>query len=335
MGYCTSKNKILMPSYQIKLFILFLLINLNLNAFSQENSIYQNYFLSPFIINPAITGAENYPMAELSYRTQWLGFTDAPGTFLLSGNFRAANYDYYTPKAFLNKGPIKIRDRVGLGGAFFYDRNGPLSNTGLMLSYAYHFPISHTSWLSFGLSVMGEMYSLNTSMLKPDMDNDAYLLSGNGNVYRANFNIGIYYCSNLYFGGLSANKIPPDVTNATTDIKVLPSYFLISGYKFMKNNNTINIEPSATIKKIGNEKTTFDVQSKFYIKKLNWVSLSYSTTGNMNFRFAIRLYKMVYAGYHYEFTIGKISSYNNGSHEISLGINLGLTRVEGIQTAVN
>ena len=163
-----------MPSCKNKILILTFISIICINLFSQENSIYLNYYLNPFIINPAVTGTEEYPVAELSYKKQWLGITNAPGTIMISGNLGVGNYDFYNPKGFLNKGPLKIRDRVGLGAAFFTDNNGPLSYTGIILSYAYHVPINNLSRLSFGMSAIGGLNSLNTSMLKPDQSNDNY-----------------------------------------------------------------------------------------------------------------------------------------------------------------
>jgi type IX secretion system PorP/SprF family membrane protein len=304
------------------------------DLYSQEGSIYDNYYLNPFIINPAITGAEYYPVAELSAKKQWLGFPDAPTTFLLAGNYRIGHYDFYDPKGFVNKGPLKLANRIGLGAAMYRDNDGPLSTTGLILSYAYHSILHNNSKLSFGISGIGTVYSLNSSVLKPDQSNDTYLLNGNGNVFRANINFGVYYYNDIYFAGLSANKILPDVPNVNNQTKELPSYFLIGGYKFLAKNNSLNIEPSFTLKKLGAEKITIDIHTKFYVKRLNWIAISYSTSGKMDFQFGLNLYKMLYAGYNYESTLSNINSYNSGSHEIYLGINLGLVGIEGIRRTV-
>jgi hypothetical protein len=80
-----------MSTFNGKSYILAVMLLCCLQSFSQENSVYQNYYLSPFIINPAAAGGEDYPAAELSYKKQWLGFTNAPATILLSGNFRIGN----------------------------------------------------------------------------------------------------------------------------------------------------------------------------------------------------------------------------------------------------
>jgi type IX secretion system PorP/SprF family membrane protein len=310
-------------------FILFIFFTCCSNVlFSQEGSIYENYYLTPFIINPAATGAEYYPVVELSVKKQWVNFPDAPTTFLLAGNYKIGLFDFYNPKGLLNKGPLKITNYMGLGAAIYRDNNGPLSNTGMILSYAYHIPINAVSKFSIGISGIGTFYSLNSSILKPDQSNDPYLLDGNDNIFRANVNFGVYYYSDTYFVGLSANKILPDIENVNSQVKVLPGYFLIGGYKFRKKRSPISIEPSLTIKKTGSENITIDIHTKFYIRQLNWVAISYSTSGKMNFQFGLNLYKNLYAGYNYEYALSNISSYTSGSHELYLGINLGLIGIE-------
>jgi type IX secretion system PorP/SprF family membrane protein len=303
----------------------------HINLFSQETSIYQNYYLNPFIINPAATGAEYYPLADLSVRRQWLGFPDAPSTLQLSVNFRTGRYDFYDPKKFLNKGPLKLTDRIGLGASIFRDKNGPLALTGGILSYAYHVPINSDLKLAFGLSSIFNYFTFNSSILKPDQNNDPYLLYDNDNVFRVNFNIGIYFYNDIYFIGCSANKIIPDIKNINDKIKEQPSLFLMSGYKFFRNNNSFILEPSIIFKKIANYDISVDIHAKLYILKSHWIAISYSTDNKINFRFGLLLYKRIYAGYNYEYMIGDIASYNFGSHEIHLGINLGLIGIKGIR----
>jgi len=302
-----------------------------LDVFSQEASLYENYYLNTFLINPAITGAENYTTADLSVRQQWVGFPDAPTTVVLSGSYRVGKYDFYDPKGFLNKGHLKLVDRIGLGASFFTDVNGPLANTGGILSYAYHVPIKSDSRLSFGISAIGTYFSFNSSILKPDDPNDPYLLNGNDNVFRANFNLGVYFHDADYFIGLSADKILPDIGGVNDEISEQPSIFLFGGYKFLQNMDAFILEPSLMIKKTAERDPSFDIHVKLYVRRLHWIAISYSTTNKINFRFGLRLYKMIYAGYNYEYTLGDIASYTLGSHEIHLGINLGLIEIRGIR----
>ena len=96
-----------------------------ISLFPQENPIFENYYLSPSIINPAATGAEYYPTADIAVRRQWMGFPEAPTTFLLTGCYRVGKYGFYDPRGFVNKGPLKHGSRIGLGASVFRDVNGP------------------------------------------------------------------------------------------------------------------------------------------------------------------------------------------------------------------
>jgi len=299
-----------------------------LTLLPQENSIYENYYLNPSIINPAAAGAEYYPTGDISVRRQWMGFPDAPTTFLLTGCYRVGKYGFYDPRGFVNKGPLKHGSRIGLGASIFRDADGPLACTGGLIAYAYHIPLNADSRLSFGLSATGTYHTFNSSLLSPDDPNDPYLLNGNDNIFRANFNLGIYFYHEDYFVGLSANKMLPDIRNVHDAKQEQPSFFLMGGYKFLQYTGTFILEPSVMIKKLAGTDPSVDVHTKLYINRLNWIALSYSSTNKVNVRFGLRLYKMLYAGYNYEFTFSKIAFYNAGSHEIHLGVNLGLIGIQ-------
>lgn len=310
------------------LFFLFIISTTTISK-GQEASVFSNYYLSPFIVNPAFTGSSYYPIAVLSTKKQWAGIPDSPGTILLSGNYRLGTYDFYDPKGFINKGPLKLQDRLGLGAAIYRDKNGPVENTGGVISYAYHSDINARDELSLGMSVIGTYYACKSSILEPDQPDDPYLYTGNDNTFRLNFNLGALYHSSTYYVGISAAKILPDHYSVNDPVSMEPSFFLMGGYKH-KINSFISIEPSLTLKKLGSEGFSADIFSKLYIKRINWIALSYSTSGKVNIMFGVHLIKMVYTGYTYEYSLSKISQYTYGTHEIYLGINLGLFGVDGI-----
>lgn len=300
-------------------------------VFSQEPSLYRNSYLDPFIINPACTGVDYYPKAHASVESQWLGFPGTPTTFRVTGNSKLGRFGFYDPKGMVNKGPLKLKERVGIGAAFYNDINGPLSNVGAILSYAYHIPTNNTSGLSFGMSLLFTNTSLNTSVLDPDEMDDAYLLTGNDDVYDLNFGSGVLYRTNGYFVGVSANKLLPGASNVGSTEKSKQSYFATAGYKFGKTFAFFRYEPSVEVKYISSEQVVLDIHAKAYFAHFNWVALSYSTTNLINMRLGLKLYKMLYAGYNYGFSLNNVESINRGYHQISLGINLGLMNVKGVR----
>src|ERR1700710_1772255 len=50
------------------------------SAMAQQKPEYTQYILNQYIINPALTGIENYTDVKISHRHQWVGLQDAPVT---------------------------------------------------------------------------------------------------------------------------------------------------------------------------------------------------------------------------------------------------------------
>ena len=63
---------------------------------AQQKPGYTQYILNNYIINPAITGIENYTDVKISYRNQWTGIDGAPVTTYLSIQGPVGKKDYRT-----------------------------------------------------------------------------------------------------------------------------------------------------------------------------------------------------------------------------------------------
>ncbi|HEX2394983.1 MAG TPA: PorP/SprF family type IX secretion system membrane protein [Bacteroidales bacterium] len=298
------------------------------SVYSQEKSIYNQAYIDPFIINPACAGSELFPIVRLSVENRWIGFRNSPSTILLTGNTRIGNYDFYTPKGLINKGPLKIGDRVAFGGAVYYDNNGPLKSTGGMLSYAYHIPLNKVSRLSMGLSVYLLNKTVNTAELEPDQVEDEYLFKEQNDLFRVNFGVGLFYHRKNFFSGLSVNELFSMQTKSSyRDVK-MPGYYFLAGYKFEEVTRSLDFEPSIIVRKPSDEDLYFDFYARIYFMKFHWAALSYSTAGLADIMLAVRIYNSFYIGYNYMYNMGKIALYNYGSHRISIGINLGLRGID-------
>ena len=53
-------------------------------AAAQQQPQYTQYLINNYILNPALTGIENYTDVKLSHRHQWAGLQDAPVTTYLT-----------------------------------------------------------------------------------------------------------------------------------------------------------------------------------------------------------------------------------------------------------
>ena len=63
---------------------------------AQQKPHYTQYILNNYIINPALTGIENYADIKISHRHQWVGIQDAPVTTYLTFHTALGKKDYRT-----------------------------------------------------------------------------------------------------------------------------------------------------------------------------------------------------------------------------------------------
>src|ERR1051325_5228707 len=71
-----------------------LLVGCALHA--QQKPHYTQYILNQYIVNPALTGIENYTDIKVSHRHQWVGVQDAPVTTYLTAHTPIGKEDYRT-----------------------------------------------------------------------------------------------------------------------------------------------------------------------------------------------------------------------------------------------
>ena len=67
-----------------------------MRGLAQQKPHYTQYILNQYIVNPALTGIENYIDVKLSHRHQWVGIQDAPVTSYLSVHGPIGKKDFRT-----------------------------------------------------------------------------------------------------------------------------------------------------------------------------------------------------------------------------------------------
>jgi hypothetical protein len=56
-----------------KVFLTLTIVSIAVTGFAQQRPHYTQYILNNYILNPAISGIENYTDVKLSARDQWVG----------------------------------------------------------------------------------------------------------------------------------------------------------------------------------------------------------------------------------------------------------------------
>jgi type IX secretion system PorP/SprF family membrane protein len=140
---------------------------------AQQRPHYTQYILNNYIVNPALSGIENYTDVKVSHRHQWVGFSGRPVTTYLSVQGPIGKKDYRTtPTSFRVPGEnprgksyweeySAPAPHHGLGVIVMTDKTGSFSRFDAQATYAYHLGIGPKTSLSAGVAAGIQSISLD------------------------------------------------------------------------------------------------------------------------------------------------------------------------------
>lgn len=297
-------------------------------AFSQTLPIYSDYLSdNVYLIHPAAAGIGNSSKLRLSARQQWIGIPNAPALQTVSFHSRF-NYEY--PKG------------AAYGVVAFNDKNGFQSQQGFQGTYAYHLPLTTSTFfnqLSFGLSL---------SVIQNQSDRTSFANTGDivgGNIVAGTF-INADFGAAYHYGGFSSyftvrNLFLTQANNQnitqTTDLR---NFIFSFGYYFGQDN-FIQLEPSVLFqfRQTTGERIA-DVNIKVYKTfgdKQIWAAMSYRQSFDANAIEDLRYitpiiginYKSMMFSYTYSQQMNDIVLTNSGLHQITIGFNLFTVKPRG------
>ena len=117
-----------------KFYITSVIFALVLAANAQQLPLYSNYFFTPYMYNPAMSGLNGSTEVAIINRRQWTGVQGAPTTSAIAANG--------------NLNEMKF----GWSAYAFSDRTDIVSRTGVYGAYAYHLKFSEKNSISLGMS---------------------------------------------------------------------------------------------------------------------------------------------------------------------------------------
>jgi type IX secretion system PorP/SprF family membrane protein len=232
----------------------------------------------------------------------------------------------------LNRGHFLSRDRMGFGGFVMIGQNGPLNQFYASMTYAYFVPlnISRTTELSFGLSAQLQHSGVNEDLLDPNEPGDPALANLDDLPYQADCDFGMYFHTKQFHAGCSFNELfhnqNPLENSRYNDNSM--DFFFQTGYKFYLRR--FDLEPSVFLGKIDKDPLYLYAQIRAFYKNYNWLAIAYKSSGTLTVSVGFRAGRL-HLAYGYEQSITSLSNYFSGSHEIMLGLNIGLFEPEGIR----
>jgi len=307
-------------------------------AIAQQKPQYTQYVFNNYLLNPAVTGIENYTDVKLGYRSQWTGLEGAPVTSYLTVNAPIGqDYVQGDATAFPAGGGENPYSRSftqdyeaapphhGIGFMVVTDKAGPITTTNVDLSYAYHLGIASKVNLAVGVAAGFARTSLNTSEITLETALDPAIANGNNAQWKPDLNLGTWlYGPNYYFGLSVQQLLPQDLyfttSNAAIDAsKTVPHYFATAGVKFYLSDDLMLV-PSFLIKEIQPVPLTYDVNLKLSFQDKFWIGGSYRHDDSFGVLAGFNLNSFLNVGYSYDITTSALNTVSNGTHEIVIGL---------------
>ncbi|MDQ6609336.1 MAG: type IX secretion system membrane protein PorP/SprF [Bacteroidota bacterium] len=304
---------------------------------SQQRPHYTQYVLNNYILNPALSGIENYTDLKLGARDQWIGFEGRPQTFYLSVHAPIGKRDYKTsatsysvpgqnPRGTSYWENYRASDpHHGVGLSIVNDITGNYNVFTADVSYAYHLGLSPTINLAAGFS--GGFSKVNYNRSKSSQPNDPGIASNGNIIYktRPDLNAGLWLYSGNYFIGLSAQQVIPQkvaFVNDTLGLKLTPHLFGTAGYRFLVNED-VNAIPSVMVKSVAGAPSQVDLNVKLQYQDLFWVGGGIRFGSGYSAMLGLNANNTFNVSYAYDFTTSAINVVSRGTHEIVIGFLLG------------
>ena len=304
------------------------------SAQAQQRPHFSQYMINNYILNPAISGIEDYTDVKLGFRRQWMGLEGAPLTYYASAHTPLNKTDI-TVSSLRNKdrhikrmGLLqKARPHHGAGFLAQMDKTGPLKSTSFHGSYAYHIPFTNRLKLSAGISGGLLKYSLNTYDVYLMNQNDPTLYNNDIGKVKFDLTVGLWLYSQQFYVGVAGNQLLRSNKDFQSNGNYngtgsLQKHFILTGGYRLELTPDINIIPSVQVNVALPSPPSIDMNLKAIYSDRFWVGGSYRHGDAIAALAGVNISSVMDVGYSYDVTTSDLGRSNAGSHEIVMGFKL-------------
>lgn len=298
-----------------KLYILpFLVLVFTAILNAQQLPLYSNYFFTPYMFNPAMSGYSGTTEVALSHRRQWTGVQGAPNTSALAING--------------NLNEMKF----GWSVYAFNDKTDIVSRSAIYGSYAYHVRFSEKNSVSMGLSAGYLNNSLDQSGINVPDEFDPLLFANlnNGGTFDINFGVNLKL-GDFMLGASVPQLLAPSITysenfSSPIQYQLIRHYIVHTQYDIRMQNDRMVLSPFVMMRAADGVQPQVDAGMMFDYKQYFFVGASfrsnYAVTGNVG----VHLTENLSLGYAYDFSTSDYAYTLGNSHEFMLRWRFGTSK---------
>ncbi len=290
-----------------------------------------NYF------NPAQAGQSGNLEALALYRQQWLGVDGAPQTTLISANM---------PQYFLGR-------THGLGAIMFSEKIGLFSHSIVAGQYAYQKRLAK-GMFSAGIQIGHINETFKGSDVEIEFEDefhqgaDEAIPTSDVSGSAIDVALGLLLSKPKWYVGISATHLtaPKLKLGENTIMEVPRAYYLTAGYNIQLNNPLLELRPALLIKttEMGSSIVPDSIKGKTVNAMMTMTQIDLSVRAIYNKTFWGGLgwrkgdavvvmmggkFKMIEAGYAYDFPISAMLKGSTGSHELFIRYTVDLGKRKG------
>jgi type IX secretion system PorP/SprF family membrane protein len=285
----------------IKKILYFGLVCARLNSvFGQQDEQISFYQYTTLSYNPAFAGVQGKVSATTLGRFQWIQFTGAPKSQLLSVHSSIA------------------KNRIGIGGNIKHDQIGKRSRTDIDINLASALILNKKNdLLRLGVSLGLNQYAFDFGETLVNDPGDPIETQLSLTVITAGF--GIYYAGKKQYLGISIPHLLPGKGKSSQQLLSFstPHVYVSGGYEFRINDH-LNMKTSSLLKYVPHVPLTMDVTATFIYREKLFGGVGYRLKEGIVLNGLVQLKQHILIGYSYEIPINGLLNHQSGSHELML-----------------
>ncbi|MEQ9230673.1 MAG: PorP/SprF family type IX secretion system membrane protein, partial [Cyclobacteriaceae bacterium] len=268
---------------------------------AQQGQVYNQFFMNPYIYNPAYAGVDGHGVVFAMYKQQWSKIDDGP-------SFMHASYH------------MPLKGGIGFGVAGFRDTFGPLTTSAGKASASYLVNIDRKHFLRLGMSLgMGT----NQIILPEDASGDpafagsssSHLIGEFGATYHFDhFNIG-FSMPNLF----SSELVNDDGSLSPINLKPTDRMLFKMNYRGHINHE-FAIEPHILYRYSSVLPSQFEVATVVHVKHIAWVGATYRQDAGMVGLLGMKIKQKFAVGAAFELGNSDFNSLTGSTYEIHIGM---------------
>lgn len=286
-------------------------IALMLPAAAQQIPLYSQYYMNPFMYNPAFTGYRGDVYLTGTYRRQWTDINGGPETRALAAEGGLAD------------------GKVGLGGFAYMDYTDILERFGGYISYAYYIKFKNEARLGIGISAGVQQTSIDWN--RASFGDEVFDPVNTNNTKTGVAFDGSAGLSFLWKGLKVGFSVPQLVE---TQVKYLNSdqgtsytlarhYLATASYDISLAQDKFFIEPMAMFRYSEGKQWQIDGGVNLSYKKIIWVGAMYRYDYAVSMGGGFKVHDRISVGYSYDLAINDLNGYAGGTHEVFLSVRVG------------